>query len=148
MTDQEKVASFLNHYNIAVLSTLRKTGVIDAATIYFVAEDSKIFFLTKAETQKYKNMIENPSVVLTVIGEKDLQTAQIRGRVSFTEDLEQINKMITELTAKLNGAFLLHQTLPLLKHKGKPVLATIAVESVRLRTYIKDGYPEEIRVEY
>jgi len=148
LTDQEKVFSFLDTHNVCVVSTVRKPNEVDAAPVYFVRVDNDLYFLTKKLTQKYKNMELYKNVVLTIIDEENIQVASIKGEVSFNDNHELVNEMIHKFTIKLNGKYLLHQVLPALKHKGEMTVAKVVVKSVLLRTYIDNGFPEEIKIEY
>lgn len=68
---------------MGVLSTVSKNNKPWGSAIYFYAdEDFNFFFVTRAETLKYKNIEKNPQVSLTVADHDTQTTIQVAGTIS------------------------------------------------------------------
>jgi general stress protein 26 len=79
----QKVHQFLKHHPMGVLATADIHGSPWGAAIYFFADENfNIFFVTRADTRKYKNIEENARVVLTVVDEPTQTSVQIAGTVT------------------------------------------------------------------
>lgn len=78
-----KVHEFLKSHPMGVLSTASPDGEPWGAAIYYVAdEDFNFYFVTKAGTDKYRNLKTNPKVSLTVADPAEQTTVQAAGTVS------------------------------------------------------------------
>ncbi len=79
---REKVLEFLKERPHGILSTVSANGKPWGSSIYFAHdEDIDLFFITKVNTLKYKNIQENPNVALTISDDSLQTTVQIAGRV-------------------------------------------------------------------
>lgn len=87
--------SFLCTHYLGVLSTISRTGYVHGATVYYTIVDDQIYFLTKSETNKAKNLIVNPRIALTIFEEYSLQSMQLRG-VAEVENNQSIKKQVFE----------------------------------------------------
>ena len=85
--DRQRILEFLRAHPIAVLATVDATGKPHAGPIYIGVDDKLIItFTTKRETQKYKNLSRDPSIML-VIYEAASQTAvQVSGTAKEVAD--------------------------------------------------------------
>ncbi len=123
-TQKKKVTAFIVKNNLAVLSTLNDKGVLDAAPVYIVVEPNLVlYFVTPKGTQKYKNLIKNPDVVLTFVQEEDQETVQIRARASEASG-EELQDALVQLSNILGERFpeqVAH--LPLLHYTGQEKVA-------------------------
>lgn len=76
----KKAVKFVNANSLITLGTATKEGLPYCASIYAVAdEDFAVYFVTKEETRKYKNIVDNPSVSMVSINEKNCSTLQLTG---------------------------------------------------------------------
>lgn len=73
------IVAFLNNNHIAVLATASpQSGSPHAATVFYTTDSSmNIYFLTKQDTTKSKNLQANPQAALVVYDAPTLRTAQI-----------------------------------------------------------------------
>lgn len=104
---------------MAVIATVDDEGQPSTSMIfYIVANNSKIKFLTKSETQKHTNLKNNPKVALTIVGNKKPITLSLEGSaIRITEDEE--HHSVLQAIAKL-GSEMLGDYAPIIKlHKGK-----------------------------
>lgn len=68
---------------MGVLSTAGTDGSPWGSATYFVSDENfNLFFVTRANTRKYKNITENPLVAFTVADESSQITVQIAGKIS------------------------------------------------------------------
>lgn len=103
----DKVQEFLKQHHMAILSTVSEDGrPWGSAVIFAVDEDLNFFFMTRSDTLKYKNIVANPSVALTIADEADQVTVQSVGRVSRVEAKDYIDVVFKKLAhVKPRGDF-------------------------------------------
>jgi nitroimidazol reductase NimA-like FMN-containing flavoprotein (pyridoxamine 5'-phosphate oxidase superfamily) len=90
-------SNFLNTHYLGVLSSIDRTGNVYGATVYYLTRDSKIFFLTKSETEKARNIISNPRVAFTVFEELTYETLQISGLTKVVTDTDIRNQVFQNI---------------------------------------------------
>lgn len=75
----KQASNFLMTHNLGVISTIDRTGNIHGAAVYYVADENSLYFLTKSETQKARDLLVNNQVAFTIVEELQYQTLQLRG---------------------------------------------------------------------
>jgi len=119
------VNDFFQRHHSGVLATSDSAANPHAAVIYFTLNDDLSFsFVTKTETQKYKNIEENKSVSLVAYDEKGQASVQVMGHVEKVADQDEAYKILNK-TFKYS-AEVSHRELP-------PLEKLIAGEYVALR---------------
>jgi uncharacterized protein YhbP (UPF0306 family) len=89
---------FLHDHEVGVLSTIDRTGVLHGAAIYyFLNMDNRICMVTKAGTQKARDMFGHEQVALTIFDEQTAQTVQMRGEAEVVNDAETRQAIIAKL---------------------------------------------------
>lgn len=84
---REHIITFLHDHGIGVLATADKTGAPYASTIYLTHDnDLNIYFLTKTNTQKARNLQHNPQAAIAVYEAEAQKTLQITGQVQELTD--------------------------------------------------------------
>lgn len=92
------VREFLEEHSSGVLSTADRSGNPHAAVIYYTVDDKFcLTFATKTETQKCKNMEQNPVAAFVVYEEASQTTIQIAGRVEKVTDGDVQQKAINTI---------------------------------------------------
>ncbi|MBP6962423.1 pyridoxamine 5'-phosphate oxidase family protein [Candidatus Saccharibacteria bacterium] len=76
----------VTNQNSAVISTVDKYGNAHGAVVHYVFEDGNFFIVTKAQTNKSKNITAHPQVALTIHAISSLKTAQILGNAEQEYD--------------------------------------------------------------
>jgi uncharacterized pyridoxamine 5'-phosphate oxidase family protein len=77
------VQEFLQANHVGVLSTVGESQQPLGSAVYFVTdEEFNIYFVTRVETQKYKNIEQNAKVALTVVEATQQTTVQLSGNVA------------------------------------------------------------------
>ena len=104
---EELVREYLDSHHSGILGTADVSGNPRVAAVYYERDDDFcLTFATKTETQKAKNMLENPQVAFVVYDEKEQTTIQITGRVEPIEDDAAINHSVNAMvknSAELSG---------------------------------------------
>ena len=78
---------FLKEHDLAVLSTVDRTGNVHGAVIYYLVDQNNwIYILTKSETGKGRNIYAHSQVALTIHEPGTLQTLQIQGIAGVETD--------------------------------------------------------------
>ncbi len=86
ITDK-KAAKFLKEHDLAVLSTVDRTGNVHGAVVYYsVDQNNLIYILTKSDTGKGRNVYAHSQVALTIHEPGTLQTLQIQGTAEVETD--------------------------------------------------------------
>ena len=92
------IRDFLKSRSSGVLATSDSASQPHAAAIYFSLEDDfSIVFATKSETQKYKNMAENPQAAFVVYDEQQQTTVQITGHVEALNDPDKLQTIVNHM---------------------------------------------------
>jgi uncharacterized pyridoxamine 5'-phosphate oxidase family protein len=90
---EAKALEFLTKHPVGVLSTVSSQGEPWGAAINFVVDEQfNFYFMTRAQTLKFKNITESPHVALTVVDSDAQITVQASGSVASVaaEDLMDI----------------------------------------------------------
>lgn len=115
----QKVHAFLKHNPMAVLSTVTPDGIPWGSAIYYVSdEDFNFYFVTRVETQKYKNIDNSPVAAITVADNDSQTTVQVTGTISQLP-VKDYMEVIFEKLASIRPKNNLQWTPPLTKiHEG------------------------------
>jgi general stress protein 26 len=89
---------FLNTHYLGVISTINRTGGIDASPVYYLVKDEIIYILTKSETSKSRNILTNPLVSFTLFEEASYEVMEIKGIASVVTDGIKRNKVFNAIT--------------------------------------------------
>jgi general stress protein 26 len=87
---RQYIADFLSEHHTAVLATVDQAGQPHAATIYVTCDrDLTLYFVTKRETQKSRNLQKNVKAAIALHDAATLTTLQAEGTVSEVLDPQQ-----------------------------------------------------------
>lgn len=82
-----QTVNFLQNHELAVLSTIDRTGQLHGAAVYYSYMDTgSIYLLTKSQTSKAHNIMATHQIALTIYDEAALQTVQIQGVADIETD--------------------------------------------------------------
>lgn len=94
----EKALKFLTANPVGVIATASLTGVPHAATVYLVTdEDLNIYFVTKEQTTKHHNLLENPKVSIAVYNSGSQTTLQAHGEVVKISDIAEFMRLFAKI---------------------------------------------------
>lgn len=88
---------FLKSHELGVLSTVERTGALSGAAVYYTILDDYPYFITKENSKKAENILNNQHVAFTVFDEAKLQTIQIQGIVEQIHSDEHKLEILTAI---------------------------------------------------
>lgn len=160
---ERRIYGFLSAHPIGVLSSFDSSHGPHGAVIYFaINRKFEISFITKVDTQKYRNLKQSPRVMLTVFEQESQTVSQISGHAVEVQDPLFINEIadasfraslltspdgippITKLQAGSYAAFALHPTQIRMAIYSRPGLGSYAdafesIESYDLELVANNG---------
>jgi nitroimidazol reductase NimA-like FMN-containing flavoprotein (pyridoxamine 5'-phosphate oxidase superfamily) len=131
------IINFLKNNHVAVLATANKETATPHAASVFFATDSQLnlYFLTKENTTKSKNLATNPQAAMVIYEAEILKTAQILGTVSPVKNDAMMQKAL-RIMAKYSKQVSGTQTTPISKlDAGDYILYALTPQSIRLGDY-------------
>lgn len=95
----EPALRFLRLHDVAVLSSVDRTGNVYGAVIYYLVDQlNRIYILTKSDTAKARNIMSHSQVSLTVFEANKAQTLTIQGFAEIETDQKTKEYVFTEIT--------------------------------------------------
>lgn len=103
---RKDVQEFLRKEHTMTISSVTKEGKPQSATVYYVLGGSmNMYFVTKEDSRKYRNITNNPKVSVVVSDCDQIQTAQIEGIAEeikmgavFTKTVDRIIELTDSLS--------------------------------------------------
>lgn len=141
---KEEIQEFLDENRLAILSTVNEEGLPDAAPIYYYPTNNfEVLFVTPNKTKKFKNIIQNNHIILTIVKESTREIVQIKGIASEEPKIE-IEEMISKLADRVNTDSDFITVLPLLSYKKQEKkIMKITPVSIRMRRFTEKGIEEK-----
>lgn len=113
----DKITEFLRSHDTAVIASVDSDGQPYTSTIYYVLSGDEIYFITKNQTEKYKNLKMNHRSALTVYDSHSPVALNAIGTVAevpTTSKKDEIMQAVFKLSYDK-----LHDYAPIIKlHKG------------------------------
>lgn len=131
---------FLVEHTIGTLSTVNDEGNPHGAVVYYLAEGEKnIYFVSRSETAKVKNILAHPRVFLSIFDASNAQTLQIVGKARVEQDRSTSEYVFDNIVKPrpYNGAMLL-PPVTALKDSGEYVVVHIEPLEVKYSDYKKE----------
>jgi len=95
---EKEAFEFLRKHEVAVLSTINRTGNLHGATIYYFVDDgNRICIATKSSTQKARDIFTNQQVALTAYDADTIETVQLQGFAQIVTDAAEKQKILKEI---------------------------------------------------
>ena len=89
---------FLRKHDLAVLSTIDRTGNVYGAVVYYVVgPNGFVYVLTKSDTGKGRNVYAHSQVALTVHEAGTVQTVQLQGTAQVETDQPTRDEIFTQM---------------------------------------------------
>ena len=96
--ETEEIFSFLSRHPVGTISTVSKENTPSGAIVYLCAHsDLTCFFATRINTQKCRDIMEQPSVALTVADDRTLEIVQMRGEAVILTDADEVRDAMESL---------------------------------------------------
>jgi len=103
--NQNEVITYVNDNPLIVLGTVGEDGVPHGAAVYAIATMAdQLYFVTKTETQKYKDILLNPNVSVTIVNVSENSSLQGAGQVEIQDDpqiIEMVMKKMNSIYAQV-----------------------------------------------
>lgn len=130
------IVDFLKRNKVAVLATAGMDARPHAAAVFYETDsNSNIFFVTKEDTAKSKNLQANPQASMVIFEAKSLRTAQIYGGVTRMQNeamLQKALRIMSRHSSETSGS----SATPISKlDAGAYVLYMLTPEVIRLGDY-------------
>lgn len=98
-TIDKKAEDFLRTHDLAVFSSVDRTGNVHGAVVYYtVDQNNAIYVLTKSDTGKGKNIYAHSQVAMTIHEPGTLKTLQIQGIATIQTDQKVKEDVFVRLT--------------------------------------------------
>jgi PPOX class probable F420-dependent enzyme len=96
------ISDLLNAGNLAIVSTVEKSGGSHQSVVWNTARDGQLMFSTLAGRAKHRNLLRDPRISVLVLDRKDAyRYAVISGVATFNEDRPE--ELINELSLRYDG---------------------------------------------
>jgi uncharacterized pyridoxamine 5'-phosphate oxidase family protein len=96
----DKILKLLNNdaQKIGVISTLGENGQPQSAAVYYTFDDKlNIYFVTRANSRKYKNAILNKKGAFAIVNQDLSMTLQIEGALDIASKIEEQEALFPKL---------------------------------------------------
>ena len=104
MTQEEYRSFILEGTRTGKLATVNEDGSPHVVPVWFVLEGENLIFSTGLNSVKYKNMLRDPRVCISVDEEKDLYSfVKIDGTATFSNDPDDRLSWATTIAARYMG---------------------------------------------
>jgi general stress protein 26 len=135
---RSKIVDFLTKNHLGVLATASLSGKPHAVAVYYVIDsDLNFFFITKENTEKHKNLQQNPNASLAVYDAKTQTTLQVDGQVTLDEDPQSFMNVFTQIL-RISMDMSEGAVPPISKLKaGEHHLYRLSPKNMRLAEYTK-----------
>lgn len=133
---QSSIMSYIDINPIATIGTINSDGSPHGSIVYVCTDNTKpiIYFITKSETTKYKNIQSNARVSVAITHPSENSTLQARGVAEEVQDAKIIDMAMHKLTKQqVNESDWLPPIAKL--HAGAYVLIKVTLEWARLAQY-------------
>lgn len=130
--------TFLKEHDLAVLSTVDRTGNVHGAVVYYVLDQRNfIYVMTKSETEKGRDVYAHSQVAITVHEAGTLQTAQVQGMAAIETD-QHIKDMVFTQIVQYRTYRNEKQLPPITKlHEGSYIVIRIRPTSIMYHDFAK-----------
>lgn len=134
-TNYTKIMGYIDRNPAAVLSTIGKDGPHGAVIYVITASHGTLCFVTKNQTQKYANIVDQPSVSLTIFNEREATTLQATGHAYVANDNQGLKEIVMDKVTKAHAT--MSDWLPPVTKIANGEYAVIGIElkTARLADY-------------
>ena len=130
-----KIMGYVERNPAAVLSTVGEDGPHGAVVYVIPASHGTLCFVTKNQTKKYANIVNQPSISLTIFNENESTTLQASGRAFVADNSQGLKEIVMEKMTKAHAT--MSDWLPPVSkiQNGEYVVIGIELASARLADY-------------
>lgn len=133
---QSRIMSYIDINPIATVGTVNTDGTPHGSIVYVCTDSARpiVYFITKAETAKYKNIQTNNHVSVTITHPTENSTLQANGTAHEVQDAQVIDEVMNKITKLHVNA---QDWLPPIAkiRAGAYVMIAITLQSARLAEF-------------
>lgn len=130
-----KITAYIDRNPAAVLGTVGQDGPHGTVIYVITASHGTLCFVTKNQTKKYQNILENPSVCLTFFNDRESSTLQVAGKAYVADNSQGLKEIVMDKVTKAH-AILSDWLPPVTKiQSGEYAVIGIEVTYARLSDY-------------
>ena len=103
MNTEEKISHEIQaiDYPLGTISTINEKGTPESASLYYIADEHlNIYFVTRSESRKHKNIQKNPAVAFVITSIHPPKTIQLEGVAAEALDPQDEINYFDKLVAK------------------------------------------------
>lgn len=137
MSNKHEIKAYIKDNPVAILGTVDPRGNPHGAAVYICCciRPDQLYFVTKTQTHKFKNIVENPKVSVTMVNPAENSSFQASGHASIVKEAEVIELVMGEL-AKIY-AHSPDWLPPIAKLRAGPYqVVSIRLHKARLSTFL------------
>ena len=143
-TTEHDIVSYFKDNPVMVLGTVGEHGKPHGAAVYGCPTTaSEVYFITKTDTQKFKNILHNPHVSVTIVNTAENSSLQAGGTARVVSDPAMVELIMGKMAViYANSADWLP---PIAKLRAGPYqVVHIKMDHIRLARFLhaKPGSPE------
>ena len=99
--NNHELEEFVRNNPVGVVSTSGSSGIASAAVYYVLDTDGVLYFNTRHDTEKLKNIRENPEVSFAVFQRNPDMTLQYKGTAEVVSSVSHITDTYTNLLQRI-----------------------------------------------
>jgi general stress protein 26 len=135
---RKHLAEFLDKNQVGVLASTSRAGKPHAATIYFTHDQQlNIYFVTKKNTQKSRNLQENHQAAIAIYDASAQMTVQAEGLVMEVTDAKQTEWIFNDIWHIASRTSPNSAPPPSRLSAGAYVVYRLAAPSLRMATFVR-----------
>jgi len=102
VNDRHEITSYIKHHPVAILGTVDTHGAPHGAAVYVYASSLQaVYIVTKTDTQKFKNILGNPHVSITIADPAENSSLQITGKAHVVKNEPNVIEMVMQNMTKI-----------------------------------------------
>jgi general stress protein 26 len=95
---KNEALDFIKSNRVGAFATVDKKNVPHVAVVYcYVDDDLSIYFMTRVEARKHKNLIAHPIVSMSFSDSSSMKTVQLTGKAKVIDDLKESQDVMYKL---------------------------------------------------
>lgn len=99
VANQHEIVAYIKDNPVVVLGTVDEHNSPHGAAVYVcLVSANQLYFVTKTETQKFKNIAHNPQVSIVIVNPSENSTLQAVGSVHTEKDARVIGLVMEKMT--------------------------------------------------
>jgi general stress protein 26 len=99
ISNQHEIVAYVKDNPVMVLGTIGQNNIPHGAAVYVcLTAHDQLYFVTKTDTQKFKDIVHNPHVSVTIVNPSESSSLQAVGRAHVVNDGSTIEMVMGKMT--------------------------------------------------